>query len=261
VAAIDEGLHAAGNPMRAVSEKRYLKSDLEFLGVGVPAMRAVAKAMRKQHPGLDHQSLIDVVASLWAMPVYERRGVAIELLDLYHRLLLPEDVLLIERLLRESRTWALVDPLAIDCMGVLVQRYPEITASLDRWSTDADFWIRRSAMLALLLPLRKGDGDFKRFGRYADAMLEEKEFFIRKAIGWVLREAGRAQPDTCYGWLMPHAHRASGVTVREAVKYLRPDQREAVLAAYRLRTRPFDEIVLASADSATVSGVELVKEQ
>jgi DNA alkylation repair enzyme len=52
----------------------------------------------------------------------------------------------------------------------------------DRWAADSDFWLRRSAMLALLISLREGRGDFDRFGRYADAMLCEREFFIRKAI-------------------------------------------------------------------------------
>jgi 3-methyladenine DNA glycosylase AlkD len=64
-------------------------------------------------------------------------------------------------------------------------------------------------------------------------MLEEREFFIRKSIGWVLREAGKAQPDKVYAWLLPRAARASGVTVREAVKYLSPPQRAEVLAAHR----------------------------
>ena len=62
-------------------------------------------------------------------------------------------------------------------------------------------------------------------------MLEEKEFFIRKAIGWVLRDTARKRPGLVYEWLLPRAQRASGVTVREAVKPLSAEQRSAVLAA------------------------------
>ena len=113
-----------------------------------------------------------------------------------------------------------------------MERSPEVLRVLDRWAHDGDFWVRRSAMLALLRPLRRGKGDFRRFARYADRMLEEREFFIRKSIGWVLREAGKPQPDTVYAWLLPRAARASGVTVREAVKYLSSAQRAAVLAAH-----------------------------
>ena len=67
--------------------------------------------------------------------------------------------------------------------------------------------------------------------RYADAMLDEREFFIRKAIGWVLRETSKRRPREVYDWLLPRARRASGVTMREATKYLSPEQRDALLAA------------------------------
>jgi 3-methyladenine DNA glycosylase AlkD len=64
-------------------------------------------------------------------------------------------------------------------------------------------------------------------------MLAEKEFFIRKAIGWVLRETAKKRPDLVADWLAPRVHRASGVTVREAVKPLPPATRELLLAGYR----------------------------
>jgi 3-methyladenine DNA glycosylase AlkD len=98
-----------------------------------------------------------------------------------------------------------------------------------RWysdSADDDFWIRRSALLALLSGLRRGEGDFERFSRYADAMLDEKEFFIRKAIGWVLRDTGRKRPKLVRDWLAPRLARVSGVTLREAVKPLSAEDRE-----------------------------------
>ena len=102
---------------------------------------------------------------------------------------------------------------------------------LDRWAGDHDFWIRRAALLTLLGPLRRGGGDFERFARYADAMLEDREFFIQKAIGWVLRETARKQPSLVCTWLLPRAARASAVTIREAIKPLSEQQRAAVLAA------------------------------
>jgi 3-methyladenine DNA glycosylase AlkD len=129
---------------------------------------------------------------------------------------------------RESRTWALVDGLSVSVMGALVERHPELAPVLDRWAVDDDFWLRRAALLALLVPLRQGRGDFDRFGRYADAMLDEREFFIRKAIGWVLRETARKRPDLVYDWLLPRAVRASGVTIREAIKPLSAVQRGAI---------------------------------
>lgn len=93
--------------------------------------------------------------------------------------------------------------------------------------------LRRSALLAHLRPLRAGDGDFDRFSRFADVMLQEREFFIRKAIGWVLRDTAKKRPDLVFEWLQPRAHRASGVTIREAIRPLSPEQQAAIRAANR----------------------------
>jgi 3-methyladenine DNA glycosylase AlkD len=103
---------------------------------------------------------------------------------------------------------------------------------LDRWATDDDFWIRRSALLAWLRPLRAGV-PLERFLSYADAMLGEKEFFIRKAIGWVLREVGKRRPEEVTAWLAPRTHRSSGVTMREATKYLPAADAQRLMLAYR----------------------------
>ena len=101
-------------------------------------------------------------------------------------------------------------------------------AKLDLWAKDDDFWIRRSALLALLLPLRRGEGDWRRFVRYADGMLDEREFFIRKAIGWILRETSKRSPKRVADFLELRLARTSGVTFREAVKYL-PEPKAAAL--------------------------------
>jgi 3-methyladenine DNA glycosylase AlkD len=232
-AAIEGALRAAGTPERAASEQAYLKISLEFTGTTVPATRALLRAWRRERPGLTRGELVAVAAALWSRPVLECRMWVTLMLTGDVALLTAADVPLVEGMLRDSGTWALVDGLAADVMGPLVERYPELGATLDRWAGDDDFWLRRSALLALLRPLRRGAGDFARFSGYADQMLAEREFFIRKAIGWVLRETGKRQPDLVAGWLTPRAHRASGVTVREAAKPLPPAQRDALLAAYQ----------------------------
>ena len=230
-AAIEASLRGVGTPQRAASEKAYLKSDLEFTGAPVPAIRATVRAWCRARPDLTHAELIAVTEALWARPVHECRMAAVELLDANVGLLRPGDAALIERMLRTARTWALVDGLASNVMGALTERHPELTAVLDRWAGDEDFWLRRSAVLALLVPLRRGEGDFGRFAGYADQMLEEKEFFIRKAIGWILRDTAKRRPELVTDWLEPRAHRASGVTMREAVKPLPPEVAARLLAA------------------------------
>ncbi len=216
-----------------MKEKAYLKSDLEFLGSRVPTIRSVAKGVRREHPDMGRSQLLVLTEKLWGRGIHECRVAAVELLDLYSSLLEPEDIEVLERMVRESRTWALVDGLAASLIGGLLQRHPDSSAILDRWAVDPDFWVRRAALLSFLEPLRRGEGDFARFAAYADAMLEETEFFIRKALGWVLREASKRRPDLVEAWLAPRTHRVSGVTIREAVKYLPESRRTSLLADYR----------------------------
>jgi 3-methyladenine DNA glycosylase AlkD len=227
---IEQRCKAAGNAERAVGERAYLKSDLEFYGVSVSEVRHVAKAFVTAHPDLTHDELAALIRELWARPVHECRMAAVMLLELDARLLGRDDLAVVESMIRGSLTWAYVDDLAGHAAGSLLIKYPELGSRIDAWAVDANFWIRRSALLAQLLPLKQGAA-FDTFAAYADAMLEEKEFFIRKAIGWVLRETGKRRPEEVYRWVLPRAGRASGVTLREAVKYLEPAQREAILAA------------------------------
>jgi len=230
---ITEELRAVARPERAAQERRYLKSELEFLGASVREIRRVVQAFTKGAAPLTHDRLTALVEALWAQPVHERRMAAVVLLELHPKLLGPGDLPLIERLLRESLTWALVDGLATDVIGGILAGSPAtVTKVLDRWATDPDFWLRRSSLLAELRPLRSG-AETAPFLRRADAMLEEREFFIRKAIGWVLREVGKRRPDQVAAWLTPRTHRASGVTMREAVRYLPKPDAERLMAAHR----------------------------
>jgi 3-methyladenine DNA glycosylase AlkD len=231
---IEQRLAAVGRPERAEHEKAYLRSDLRFVGASVPAIRSVARAVSRELT-LDRGGLLALVAELWSRGVHECRVAAVELLAVATGTLCADDMALLEGMLRESKTWALVDALATAVVAPLVQREPAAAEELDRWAADADFWVQRAAMLALLPALRRGGGDFERFARYADATVDSKEFFLRKAIGWVLRDAGRTRPGEVEAWLAPRTGRASGVTVREAVKHLPAPSRERLLAAYRRR--------------------------
>jgi 3-methyladenine DNA glycosylase AlkD len=226
VSEIDDQLRVRGTSERAENEKRYLKSRLVHYGTTVPDIRAVAKTAAGHHRDIGHDEWMELLEALWERPVHERRMLSLEWLVFWRDRLDPSDLDRIEVWLRQARTWAIVDPLSAAVVGPLVERYPELNAVLDRWADDDDFWIRRASLLALLPGLKRGDGDFDRFSRYADTMLEDKEFFIRKAIGWVLCETAKTSPSVVFEWLLPRVDRVSGVTLREALKPLSARQRE-----------------------------------
>src|SRR5688572_7761505 len=176
-ARIEASLRAAGTVNRAVGEKAYLRSDLEFTGTTVIGTRSVVKEVDEEID-LDHDGLMSLVGALWSKPVFERRLAATVLLQRHPGLVSVADVPLLERIVRDSRTWALVDYLACDVLGRMVIADPDgMTPVMDRWASDGDFWVRRSSLLCELRPIRAGN-DLDRFLVRADAMLGEREFFI-----------------------------------------------------------------------------------
>ena len=220
-ARLEQRLYALGSRERAEGAKAYLKSELEFAGVDTPTLRREVRELLRARRELTKRELLALVRALWARPVFELRAFAVELLAAREDALTPAELPLLERLLRDSGTWALVDAIAPRIVGPLFERHRErVGPVLDRWAEDEDFWLRRAALLALLVPLRRGGGDWRRFVRYADDMLGEREYFLRKAIGWVLREVAKTHPERVVEFLSPRLARVSGLTFREATKHL-----------------------------------------
>jgi 3-methyladenine DNA glycosylase AlkD len=207
---IEEELRRRGNPERADGARRYLKSTLLFVGVDTAAIRRTVKGVLTGAAPVGREPALALVNPLWRRRIFELDAAAVEVLRSRVGVLRADDHALIETLIRDAQTWALVDVLAVHVAGPLVGRFPELGTELDRWACDADLWVRRAALLALLLPLRRGGGDFERFAHYADRL-------------------------PAAAWLAPRSHRLSAVTVREAVRYLPQGQRIALLAACRER--------------------------
>jgi 3-methyladenine DNA glycosylase AlkD len=229
VSELDSALRAEGDAVRAAGARAYLKIDLEFLGVGAKPLREVARSFLVGHSDLDRTRLLELVNRLWEQPVFELKAAAVALLERRVGELQPGDLEVVESLLRRSHTWALVDWLCTRVAAPLVARDPESAqVVLSRWSTDDEFWVRRASMLAQLPALRAGGGDFGLFASFAAGMLEEKEFFIRKAIGWVLRDVSKKRPQLVFEFLERHAREVSGLTFREGSKYLPPEQARAL---------------------------------
>ena len=108
-----------------------------------------------------------------------------------------------------------LDYLAVDVWGAwLAQTRHGLTPVMDRWAGITDSLIRRCVSLVPAQTVPRSGEPLSRFLARADPMLEEHEFFIRKAIGWVLRDAGKRQPDAVLAWLAPRADRANGVSMR-----------------------------------------------
>ncbi|MBW7934346.1 MAG: DNA alkylation repair protein [Gemmatimonadaceae bacterium] len=154
--------------------------------------------------------------------MHELRAVAMFLLEHRVAALGARDLPLVERFLRESRSWAYLDWLCFKVVAPMLVRVPAVRRKVAKWSRDDDFWMRRAALLTLLPGLKAGEIPFSAFEAIAVPMLGEREFFIRKALGWSLREIGKRKPADVAAFLRAHRDTVSGLTRREAVKYLPP---------------------------------------
>jgi 3-methyladenine DNA glycosylase AlkD len=228
VRAMRAALTAAGSAERARNEKAYLKSDLEFLGADMPTIRKASKALAARVQVDDDESLRRLVEALWATRVHELRAVAMLVLERRVAALGARDLRLLERLLRESRSWAYLDWICLKVLAPMLLRVRRLRQALPRWARDDDFWMRRAALLTLLPAVKRGEVPFSAFAVLAVPMLGEKEFFIRKAIGWVLRDTSKRRPELVAEFVREHGAAMSGLTRREATRRLPPKLRASL---------------------------------
>lgn len=221
---------ALGTPARAAAEKAYLKSSLRFHGVTMPDIRRAAVEFHRGSPKTTRSRLRGIVDALYGTDFHDLRSAAIALLQLKHELLTVDDAEWLIEIVRRSANWAHVDWIATKVLGRLVAREKRLLRRLGQWARDSNVWVRRTALLVQHDALRAGSGDFDLFTKIATPMLPERDFWIRKAVGWVLREVSKKRPELVYRFLKEHRTEVSGLTLREGAKYLPRAQRVELIA-------------------------------
>ena len=212
---------AEGSPARAKQQKAYMKSELGFHGVTMPEIRTAARALNARFGQLSPTERHDTVEALFASDFHDLRSAAIGLLELQRKALSPADAgWLVDLIRRPGTGWAHVDWLATKVLGHLTAENRRVLESARRWVKDKNFWVRRTSLLVQCDTLRAGAGDFDLFAELAVQLLPEKEFFIRKAIGWVLREVVRKRPELTFAFVREHGSAMSGLSFREATRKL-----------------------------------------
>jgi 3-methyladenine DNA glycosylase AlkD len=154
---------------------------------------------------------------LWALPEREYHYTAIELLSHYARHLSSSSLGKIEYLILHKSWWDSIDPLA-SLVGKALPRFPGWLDTIDTWSTHPNFWLRRTAIV-----YQRGyrsQTDAERLFRYCQLNAQDPEFFIRKAIGWALREYAKTDARAVRQFIEKHRATLSPLSIREASKYL-----------------------------------------
>src|ERR1700674_5498600 len=202
--------------------RAYMKSDMPYRGITAPDMRAISKRIFDEQPLRSCEEWRAAVLELWRGARFrEERYAAIELLALRrHRDCLTPDVLpLYEEMIVSGAWWDYVDGVAHH-VGNLLRSHPEqVRPVMSAWSTDKDLWKRRVSIICQVS--FKRDTDLDLLYSNIEPNLAERNFFIRKAIGWALRSYAWTDPDEVSRYVAANEARLSGLSRREALKNIR----------------------------------------
>ena len=192
--------------------QRYMRSEMPFLGVQAPALRrAVREALAEAPPG-DWRS---AALELWRDAGFrEERYAALAIARRHARELRPDDLPLLEELVVTGAWWDLVDPAA----KLVARLLPDAAPAMRGWGRDPSLWKRRTAIICQLG--RKKATDLALLADCIEPNLGDREFFVRKAIGWALRDLAWTSPAWVDAYVQTHADRLSPLSRREATKHL-----------------------------------------
>lgn len=217
---IQGALRPLADAQQAVPMRAYMLNQFAFLGVRATARRQALRGLPKLS-GWPAPELLALADQLWGLPEREFQYVAVDLLATYHRQLGPDSVAHLLQLVQRKPWWDTVDALAGVVGDILLRErpaQPEVQRAMDACLVHPSLWVRRVAMLHQLG--WKAQTDEARLLHYALTLAPESDFFIRKAIGWALRDHARTRPEAVRAFLAQHAQSLSGLTRREAAKHL-----------------------------------------
>lgn len=221
VAAVRAGLAELADPRKAPDMQRYMKSEMPFRGVPTPERRALGRRLFAEHPLSDVDAWRATVLSLWREAAFrEERYVALDLTGQrrYAGWRTPDLLPMYEELIVTGAWWDFVDEIASRRVGPLLQAHRRtVTPVMRRWATDPDLWRRRTSIICQLGA--KEDTDTDLLTECIEANLDDRDFFIRKGIGWALRQFARVEPAWVRQFVDGHPT-LSPLSRKEATKHI-----------------------------------------
>jgi 3-methyladenine DNA glycosylase AlkD len=210
---------AHGDAERAAAMRAYMRHQFPFYGIAAHTQGAIARAVLAER-GLppDEAAVKRSALDCWERPEREWQYFACGLVGRRVRILSPRFLPTARKLITTKSWWDTVDALASRAVGPLVRMHPTLVATMDRWIDDKDIWLARTAILHQLS--YKDATDTQRLFDYCLRRGGSSEFFIRKAIGWALRQYSKTDARAVRTFVRRHATELSGLSKREALKWL-----------------------------------------
>jgi 3-methyladenine DNA glycosylase AlkD len=218
VTRLTEAFAAHADPELAAPMRAYMRHQFHFLGIRSPQQKLLARTALAGLPAPAEDDLRDVALALWELAEREYQLIACFLLRRHARVCSARFIDTARHLIVTRSWWDTVDTLAAHLVGPLVRRHPALVSTMDYWIRDDDLWLVRTALLHQLT--YKEDTDEARLFDYCVRQAGHPHFFVRKAIGWALRQYAYTAPGAVRAFVRAHEHRLAPLSVREALKNL-----------------------------------------
>ena len=236
-ASVSRALKKLSRPVGEFNAARYFRGgeDLRFYNTSTPRMRALARSIYEAHR--DQWTIDDALrlaGELIEDPYLETKAVGIEIVARYRKQFAPKHLPVWKRWLaaNHSANWATTDAICGMLIGPLLAAHPELIPEVQGWSRHPNMWVRRASAVGLLKPMGKGHGLDAAY-EVALALHGDGEDLIQKAVGWMLRDAGKYDAARLEQHLRRHGAAIPRTTVRYAIERFPPDKRRKLLAATR----------------------------
>ncbi len=213
-------LRGAADPAKAPQMQAYMKSSMPYHGVPAPLFKQVVRKIFADAEFRSAREWEASVLNVWRGAKFrEERYAAVELCMLRKAepFQTPKTLCMYEEIIVTGAWWDIVDTMASNAVGKLLRRFPkEISKQMHKWSRSENIWKRRTSILCQLK--FKADTDLTLLYGCIEPSLDSREFFLRKAIGWALRQYAWTDPDEIRRYVRANADKLSPLSKREALK-------------------------------------------
>lgn len=212
-------LQAVENHHNAQAMAAYMKTTMSFHGVKATERRRIAKQAVKQYPIQNQKEYLEVIEELWNQPHREEKYIAIDIARAYPKHIDMLAIPLFEKMIREGGWWDFVDDIAMHLIGTVLRKHSSsMWPIIEQWASDSNLWIRRTAIICQ--NRFKDKTDQRLLFSFCLQCAHEKEFFIRTAMGWALREYAKTEPQKVYDFVVKNRERISNLSYKEATRGL-----------------------------------------
>jgi len=220
------------DPTARASQQRFFKEPVNGIGVRTPDVRRLANSAAKEYRqmGLAFDQVLAIADRLWRGRILEERSLAILILEKFQRHFENRHWPHFDTYINSLSNWAETDGLCIYVLAPLLDTEPALVTRLTPWTRSSNRWRRRAAAVALVKAARRGKYHESAF-KICDRLADDRDDLVEKAVGWLLKEVSRTQPQKVADYLLENGQRLSRTTIRYAAEKLPAKLRARVLNA------------------------------